>query len=98
MKITFYTIRIGGKLYLESTQFFTSQRTTSNVFAARRFDTYQDAEKVAKKTFGGEIVELTLSDESEADSELDMMRASIKQLQKERDAALNELNLYKMKE
>ena len=34
--------------------------------------------------------------ENEDTDEIDMLRASIKQLQKERDAALNELNLFKL--
>ena len=91
MKQTFYAIRIGGKLYLQSKQFFTSQKTTTNVFDAMLFDSYSSAQKALKSVFGGEIIELTLTDRHDDESELDMLRASVKQLQIERDEAIKEL-------
>lgn len=89
-----YTVKYGGKLYLETNVFTMSQRTTTNILAAKLFPDAITAERIARKT-GGQVVPIRI-EEDNGDNETDMLRASIVQLQKERDAALNELNIYKL--
>ena len=60
MKI--YVVRVGGKLYIESKGYGLFQTTTANVLHAKWFTEYGEAEKVAKKTFGGEIIEYELNE------------------------------------
>ena len=73
------------------------QSTTTDIMQAYFFSTYQDAERVAKKAIGAEIIEIYISDAQDDRAEIDMMRASIIQLQKERDEALEIIELIKDK-
>lgn len=90
-----FAVKIGGRLYLTGglSGFGLNQKTTNNLLYAKWFENDAQAYMIAKKC-RGEVVEVSISEGT--DDEIDMLRASITQLQKERDAALNELNLYKM--
>lgn len=90
-----YAVKIGGRLWLTGgmTGFSFNQKTTNNLLYAKWFENEIQAAYAAKKAHG-EVVEISITEG--ANEEIDMMRASITQLQKERDAALNELNLYKL--
>ena len=92
MRITLYAIRLGGKLYVDSKSYGWYPSTTSHIEHALWLTDLQQALKISKKS-GGEVIEFYLSDDDT--SEVDMLRASIKQLQKERDEAIEELNAYK---
>ncbi|MBR0420270.1 MAG: hypothetical protein IJI66_14005 [Erysipelotrichaceae bacterium] len=90
-----YAVKVGGRLWITGglAGFGFNQKTTENLLYAKWFENEAQALSVAKKS-RGEVVEINITERN--NEEIDMMRASITQLQKERDAALNELNLYKM--
>ena len=90
-----YAVKLGGKLWVDSKFYFFSKSATKNLLNAHFFQDYKEAEKVAKMT-SGKVKEINIIEGDEEETEVDLLRASIIQLQKERDAALNQLNLYKL--
>ena len=86
-----------NKLFLDSGFYSLFPSTTDEILAANWYEDEAKAIEIAKKA-GGQVYRYKLTpsekDEQEA-SEIDMLRAAVKQLQKERDDALLELEKIK---
>lgn len=91
-----YGVKLGGKLWVAGNAYGFYQSTTEKIENAKFYLTEQEAQRAAKKTIGGKVKVINISEEQEQINDIDMLRASNIQLQRERDAALNELNLYKL--
>ena len=92
--IPVYVVRIGGRLYAKSEFYSFYQATTNDILSAKLFQEYARAAKVAKAAHG-EVVELVLAEPGSDTEEVEMLRAAVTQLRKERDNAIEELKLYK---
>lgn len=86
-----YLVKVGGNLYLNSRSYGFFQSTTSSILNAIWFEEREEAEYHAKKTFGGQVIEYRLTQEGAEESEIDMLKASITELQRQRDE-LKEMN------
>ena len=86
MKKTIYVVKLGGKLYVQSSLYNLYQATTKDITQACFFTEEDKAIKMAKKA-RGEVVRLTLSDE---DSEEELTK-----VKEERDNAINDFERLK---
>ena len=86
-----WVVRVGGKLYLNS-QIYSLYPSTATIERAKFFDSEEQAERARRRAHIGEVVEVVISDSSLDESEIDMLRASVLQLQNERDEAKRDLS------
>lgn len=91
-----YVVKVGGKLYLDSKSYGFFQSTTPDLLKATWFEDREEAELHAKKTIGGKVIEYTLSDNDANESEIDMLKASIVELQRQRDEFKDMNDRYKL--
>ena len=86
-----YVVKVGGNLYLTSNMYGLYQATTNDILHAKWFKEYKDAEKQAKKALRATIEEYRLTRDGAEEDEIDMLKASVKELQRQK-AELLELN------
>ena len=85
-----YVVRIGGKLYLTS-KLYALYPSTGSITEAKLFNNEYEASNAAKWARTGEVVKITISDDEIDNTEVEMLKASNIQLQKERDDARKDL-------
>lgn len=79
---TFYVVRVGGRLYVQSGFDRWYPAKTEDVLRAKRFLDAASAEQVASKTMGGEVVciHITEGDTSTDEDDIEMMERTIDKL------------------
>lgn len=87
---TVYIVEIGNGLYYINGSFL-GNSTTKNIADAKWFLDEKTAAGVAKRT-GGQILPYVLERLEERDSEIDMLRSAVIQLQRERDEAYAQIS------
>ena len=73
-----YVIRLGGNLYVATKFYGFFQDTTRNKEHAFRFNTYEEAAKVCRKTIGGKI-EKYIAEKKKSDEISDLKRTVARQ-------------------
>ena len=76
-----YVIRLGGNLYVATRFYGLFQDTTRNISYAYRFNTYEEAAKVCRKTIGGKIEEY--ASETESKGEVDDLKLIVAKQQEQ---------------
>jgi hypothetical protein len=85
-----YTVEMGPNLYYANGSWL-GVSTAKNINEARWFLDEISASRTAKR-FGGKVLAYTLERVEERDSELDMLRSAVIELQHERDDAYAKIN------
>lgn len=85
-----YVVEVGYGLYYVDGSFL-GNRTTKNIAAAKWFLDEKSAASVAKRS-KGTVIPYVLERIEERDSEIDMLRSAVIQLQRERDEAYEKIS------
>jgi len=84
-----YVVELGPNLYVSGGRAFLMAQTTRNITDAQWFLDEMTADRVAKKNHGS-VQKFILERAEERDSELDMLRSAVIELQRERDELLTQ--------
>lgn len=79
----YYLVKLGGRLYVASRFYNLFQDTTSKIESAYRFNTFEEAAKVCRKTINGKIEEYDIEDNSDLKNENIELRDIIRKQQDE---------------
>ena len=85
-----YVVELGYNIYYVNGSFL-GNSTTRNIADAKWFLDEKTAAGVAKRT-GGKVLSYVLERTEERDSEIDMLRSAVIQLQRERDEAYGKIS------
>ena len=86
----YYLVRLGGNLYVANRWYGLYQDTVKGPENAYRFKTYEDAQKVCKKTINGKIEEYDEDLAGNSYKEIDTLKKIIQKQQEQIDK-LNEI-------
>lgn len=91
----FYVVAVNADkgLYVDEASHVFYRTTTRDILHAKRFESSIAAERVRRST-GGEVLHYILQPYGESSDEVEILKAAIKQLTRERDEALSELKKH----
>ena len=92
----FYIVAVTPRagIYVDEASGFFYRTTTRDVLHAKRFESSIAAERTRRST-GGEVLHYILQPYGDVSDEVETLKAAVKQLTRERDEALAELEHYK---
>lgn len=96
MRKTFYTVRLGGRLYIKTQLYALYQQTTENIESAYWYVDEGKAARIANK-YHGEVVPIYLDTEkhNKNDEEIEDLYAQILKLQKENKFLKEQIKILK---
>lgn len=92
-----YIVKVGPGIYAKSKMYGIYQDTTSNPLEAHLFRSEEEAYKVAKKAIRGEVLPYIFASEEDYNRDIDVLRANIEQIKRDRDDLLEIINKLKQK-
>lgn len=82
----FYVVYNQAGLYVDEINAFFTTAATKDLLHAKRYTDIADAERAARKA-GGEVLHYKITPFDDGNREIEMLRAAVTQMQRERDEA-----------